>query len=48
MLQLLSNHKEWIQPEWLEYAIKNTGQRMPKDFYDSGNLDYACHDVGER
>lgn len=47
-MKLISNHKEWIDQAWIDYAIDNQGERMPKDYHDSGELEHAIHDVGER
>jgi hypothetical protein len=47
-MKLLGNYKNWIKQEWIDYCLAHTGQRMPKDYYDSGELEYATHDVGER
>ena len=45
-MKLLSRNPNFIQQDWIDYCINNTGQRMPKDYHDSGELEYAMHDVG--
>ena len=45
-MKLISRNPNFVQQEWIDYCLTHTGQRMPKDYYDSGELDYAMHDVG--
>lgn len=47
-MKLLGNHRDWIQQEWVDYCLLHTGQRMPKDYYHTEQLQHATHDVGEK
>jgi hypothetical protein len=48
MLKLLSNHKEWIQPEWIEWLMTHDGRQLPKDSFEENKLDEECGDMGEK
>ena len=48
MMQLISKNPNFVKQEWIDWCLQNTGQRMPRDYYNAGEIDHAVHDVGER
>jgi hypothetical protein len=46
MLIHRGNHKDWIDPAWIEWLLTHSGTLLPKDRLENGTLDSLIHDMG--